>query len=105
VRVARPEDALAAPRSRPCALPWQQGLAGSAALADLRRDPALAELVAQRLAAVTAVSPDLAGLVAGGAEVVDEREQVRPLVLVPGAEPDADRPAPSVDDEVVFRCW
>jgi hypothetical protein len=77
-------------------------LSFAAAFADLGGDPARAELGAERVAAVAAVGPELAGLVAGALERVDEGKQVGALVFVPGPEPDLQGPALGVDREVVF---
>src|SRR5437667_12853073 len=65
-------------------------------------DPACLEFSAEAVAAVAAVGPDLVGLVAGGLEVVDQRQQLPALVLVAGPEPHLQRPAGGVDGEVVL---
>jgi hypothetical protein len=87
---------------------WSGGLVGEewiacpAAFADLGCDAAGAELVAEGIAAVAAISPDLARLVAEIGERVDERQQVRAFVFVAGADPDLQRPALGVYDEVIL---
>lgn len=105
LRVAGFEDVLASACAGPGGLSFEERVAGAAAFADLGCDAALAEGAAEWVAAVAAVGPDLFGLVAGVAECVDEWEQVRALVLVPGAEPDLERPAVRLDCEVVFAGW
>jgi hypothetical protein len=64
-------------------------LTGPAALADHRLDPALLQLLAERGAVVAAVGPELGREQTAREQVVDQRQQLQPLVLVPG--PDADR--------------
>lgn len=81
----------------------QWWFAASAAAADSRFDPAVGDLGAEAVAAVAAVGPDLLGVVAGGEQVVEQRQEVAALVLVAGADPDADGPAVGVDGQVVLR--
>jgi hypothetical protein len=70
----------------------------AAALADLGSDAAFAELVAEGVAAVTAVGPDLCRLVAGRGQAVEQRQQMGAFVFVAGPEPYLERPAVGVDD-------
>jgi len=65
--------------------------------ADLRLDPPRPQLLTQRLGVVAAVGPELAGAQAAGEQLVDQRQQVAPLVLVPGGKPDRKRSAVGVD--------
>ena len=100
--VAGAGDGAAAAAAGAAGLAGEEWVAGAAAFADLGFDGARAEFVAQTLAAVAAVGPDLLRLVAGGAERVDQRQQVGAFVFVAGAERDLQRPAAAVDGEVVF---
>jgi hypothetical protein len=100
--VAGSEHALAAAGAESCSLPGSRRFSSAAALADLGLDPTRLELLAQCAAAVAAVGPELVWPVAGGAEEVDEGEQVGALVLVAGAEPHRERPALRVHGQVVL---
>lgn len=96
------DDLFAPARAAAGGLSLEERVAGAAAFAYLGCDAALVEGGAERVAAVAAVGPDLLGLVAAGAQCVDEREQVRSLVLVARPEPDLERPAVRLDGEVVL---
>ena len=97
MRVAGSEHLFAAAGAGSGGLAFEEWIAGAAAFADLGGDVALAERVAERVAAVAAVGPELLGLVAGGAERVDQRQQVRAFVLVAGADTDREWGAVGVD--------
>ena len=101
-RVAGAGDASASAAALSLCLAGGERVAGSASFADLGGDPAGAEFVAERFAAVAAVGPDLAGPVAGSGERVDQRQQVGALVFVAGAEPDLQRPTVGVYGKVVL---
>jgi hypothetical protein len=73
VWVAGAGDLFASAGAGSAGLSGGERLAWSAALADLGCDPACVKLGAEWVAAVAAVGPDLAGLVAGALERVDER--------------------------------
>lgn len=75
----------------------RQRVALAAASADLRLDRPSAQLLAQRLGVVAAVGPQLGRPQAAREEVIDEREQLEPLVLVAAPEPDGERGAVGVD--------
>jgi hypothetical protein len=80
-------------------------LAAWALAADDGVDRAGAELVAEPLDVVAAVGPELARALAAGEQVIDERQQVALLVLVAGGQPDRQRRAGSVDDQVETAAW
>ena len=100
--VAGAGDAFASAGSGPACLAGAEWVAGSASFADLRGDAAGAELLAEGFAAVAAVGPDLAGLVAGGGQRVDQRQQVCAFVFVAGSDPHLQRPALGVYDQVIL---
>ena len=100
--VASPDDFLAASGAGPWGLAGEFGVAGAAAAADSRGRFAGADGVAEGVAAVAAVGPDLFWLVAGLADGVEQRQQVRAFVLVAGPEPCLDGPAVRFDCEVVL---
>jgi hypothetical protein len=75
----------------------REGVALAASPADLRLDRPRAQLLAQRLGVVAAVGPDLGGAQAAGEQLIDQRQQVALLVLVPGRKPDGKRGAVGVD--------
>ena len=100
--VAGAGDAFASAGAWPACLVGEERVACSAAFADLGSHSAGAELFAKGFAAVAAVGPDLAGLVADVGERVDERQQMRAFVFVAGADPDVQRPALGVYDEVIL---
>jgi len=63
----------------------------------LRCDRPVEECLAEGVAAVAAVGPDGAGLVAGLEQLVDQGEEVGAFVFVAWPEPDLQRPAVRVD--------
>lgn len=77
-------------------------LAAAAAFADPRLDATRAQRVFELPRVVAAVGPQLLGPVAGRAQRVDQGQQVGAFVFVAGAEPDLQRPAVRVDDQVVL---
>ena len=85
--VAWPGSAAVRAADRRCA--GRDGLPGPTALADHRLDAAQLQLLAQLAAVVAAVCPELGGQKATRKQLVDQRQQMPPLVLVAG--PDADR--------------
>ena len=100
--VAAAGDAFAAAGAGSLCLPGEVGFAWSASAADHWFDAAFADSVPEWVAAVAAVAPELAGEVAVGDQLVEERERVCALVFVAGPEPDPDRPAVCFDGEVVL---
>jgi hypothetical protein len=86
---APPDDAGRRPR--------RDRLALAARAADPRRDPAPAQLRLQLGRGVAAVCPQLGGAEAAGEQLVDERQQVAPLVLVARPGPDREGRAARVD--------
>ena len=72
-------------------------VAGAAWLADARADFAFGESLLERRGGVAAVCPKLVGVDAGGGELVEQWEQVAPLVFVARCEPDRERLAGRVD--------
>jgi hypothetical protein len=77
--------------------PGRERIARPAASADPRLDRPLAQLLAKRLGVVAAVGPELARAQRAGEQLVDQRQQVAPLVLVAGRQPDRQRGAVCVD--------
>jgi hypothetical protein len=98
VRVAAPRDAAAAALDHHGVVGGR--LAGAAAAADHRRQATLADLLAQRLAVVAAVCPQLARPDLTREQLVEQRQQMPPLILVAGADPDRERDPGRVDDQV-----
>lgn len=72
-------------------------LSGPEPLADHRFDSALSELTTQLGAVIAAVCPELGWREAAREQLVNQREQVQPLVLVARTDPDRKRCAGSVD--------
>jgi len=77
--------------------PRRDRLALAARPADLRRDPAPAQLRIELGRGVAAVCPELAGAKAAGEQLVDERQQLAALVLVGRPDPDREGGAAGVD--------
>jgi hypothetical protein len=70
-------------------------------LTDPRLDQSIAELPFERGGCIAAIGPQLAGLDAAGEQLVDQRQQMRTLVLVAGRDPDGKRCPVGVYSEVV----
>lgn len=94
-RVARPWPAAVCAAYGRCA--GRGGLSGPAALADHRLDSTLAQLAAQLGAVVAAVCPKLSRQEAASKQLIDQRQQMQPLVFVAGADPNRERPTGGVD--------
>jgi hypothetical protein len=75
---------------------WDR-FAPAARAADPRRDPAPAQLPLQLGRGVAAVCPQLGGPQAAGEQLVDERQQLAPLVLVGRPDPDREGGAARLD--------
>ena len=75
----------------------RDGLSGPAALADHGLDSAPPQLPAQLGTVVAAVGPQLSRQEATSEQLVDERQEVQPLVLVAGPDPDRERRAGGID--------
>ena len=75
---------------------WDR-VAGAALFADARLDPARAQLRVELGGGVAAVGPDLARRQPAAEQLIDEREQVRPFVLVARPDPQRKRGARGVD--------
>ena len=69
----------------------------AARAADPRRDPAPAQLRLQLGRGVAAVGPELGRPQAALEQLIDERQQLAPLVLVGGPDPDRERGAARLD--------
>ena len=74
---------------------------GAAALADPGLDLALAQGLLELARVVAAIGPQLPRLDPAGKQAVDQGQQVTPLVLVTGGEPDRKRRSASVYGQVV----
>jgi hypothetical protein len=72
-------------------------LAGPPRLADPRLDLAPEQRLLELAGGVAAVGQQLAGLDPAGEQRVDQRQQVAALVLVPGRQPQLQRPPSRVD--------
>src|SRR5262249_12498013 len=83
-------------------LVWEVRLARPASAADLGGDAALADVVAERIAAVAAVGPELPREIALRDQFVEEGERMRAFVFVARSDPTPDGPAWSLDGEVVL---
>ena len=94
-RVAWSGPATVGPTHGRCA--GRGWLSPPATLADHRLDPALAQLAAQLGAVVAAVCPKLSRHEATSEQLINKRQQVQPLVLVAGADPDRKRRPGRVD--------
>jgi hypothetical protein len=75
----------------------RERVAAAAAFADHRLDFPRAELLANRLAVVAAIGPQLRGPDPSGKHVLHQRYQVAAFVLVAGADPDRERRPARVD--------
>ena len=95
-------DALASAGAGSGGLAGRERVAWSAAFADQGGDRAVAQLVAERVAAVAAVGEDVGGLVAVGAQFVDQWQQMRALVLVAWPQADCQGPPEGVYREVIL---
>jgi len=76
------------------------GIAGAAAAADHGLDAALTELLAELVRVVAAVGPQLARDDPARSKLINKRQQLPPLVLVAGADPDRKRRPAGLDDQV-----
>ena len=97
LRVAGFDSSFFAAPDFAAALPGGDRVAGAAWLADAGADFALGQSLLERARGVAAVCPQLAGVDAGGGELVEQWQQVAPLVFVAGCEPDRERLAGRVD--------
>jgi hypothetical protein len=75
-------------------------LARSATAADHRLDAALADPLAQLLAVVAAVGPQLGRHDLAGKQRIQKRQQMRAFVLIASADADRERDPARVDDQV-----
>jgi hypothetical protein len=90
---------FAAPDFAAALLGWDR-VARSAWLADARADPALGECLFVGAWGVAAVGPEFVGLDADFGELVEQWQQVAPLVLVSGPEQDLERDPARLDYDV-----
>lgn len=94
-RIARPWAAAVRAAHGRCA--GRGGLSRPAALADHRLDSTPAQLAAQLGAVVAAVCPELSRQEAASEQLVNQRQEMQPLVFVAGADPNRERPTGGVD--------
>lgn len=97
LRVERLQPSLLAAPDLAPALCGRDRIAGPARLADAGADLALGQALLERARGIAAVGPQLARVDAGRGQLVEQRQQVAPLVFVAGREPDRERLSARVD--------